>query len=340
MAFGNTAELDVAATTVDDWLNEGKQGIDLFSRHNPVVAILMDNSDQPGGDYQFQQGDMSGNDFKVSVWGKGNATVAGVTRANQVVLETPTVPTNLATNAAWTWAHYKGMAYDNYEDRAKNSGKSQMVDLGNMILNQIVATFFDQVGTDLLDNAAGTISKIQSFNAALLNTGTVAGIDQTDSTNNSWWRAAGDSTAEIINSQTIDKVVMDATFDTGLSSPIAKSYPDIGITTNANASKLMQELKPSQRTDTDVMLRGGAKYMTYGGMRIFNSERIVANTMLLLNSTVWTFRYLTKMPDPKTPGFVPTSGAPAMYERGYNWIVGLGSYSVKHNGLLQNKTSG
>lgn len=340
MAYGSS-ELDVAATTVDEWINDGTQGIDLFSSHNPMLAILIDNSKQPGGDYQYKQSAVAeGNQFKVTVFGKGNATVLGVTRANQVNAITPTVTTNLATNAIWPWSHYQGMAFDNYEDRAKNTGKAQMVDLGNMILDQIGATFFDTIGTDLLDNAVGSIGKIQSFNAPLANSTTVAGIDQSDTTNNSWWRAVQDTTAEIVNTQTLDYVKMLATYDCGKATGILRYSPDFVLTTTANAAKLMQELKPAQRTDVQTMIRGGGSYMEYGGMRIFWSDRIVANTVMVLNSTTWTFRYLTKMPEPKTPGWVPTSGKPSMWERGYNWFVGLGTMSVKHNALMTNKTSG
>lgn len=340
MAYGSS-ELDVAATTIDDWLNEGQQGIDLFSGHNPLVAILIDNSMEPGGAYQFKRDTVAeGNQFKLTAWGKGNATVAGITRANQVNAQTPTVTTNLATNALWPWSHYQGMAYDNYEDRAKNSGKAQMVDLGEMILDQIQATFFDTIGTDLEDGTAGSISKIQSVNGMLLNTGVVAGIDQSDTTNNSWWNAVSDSTSEIINTQTIDKVSMLATYNTGKKTGIQKNYPDFIMTTTANAAKLMQEIKAAQRTDVQNMVRGGAQYMEYAGKRIFWSDRIVANTAMVLNSTTMTFRYLTKMPDPKTPGWVPTSGVSALWERAYNWFVGFGSYSIKHNAYLTNKTSG
>lgn len=339
MAYGSTL-LDVAATTVDEWMNEGDKGTDLLSGHNPMLAILIDQSQQPGGSFQFMQADVAeGGEFGEAIYGKPNTTVDGVTRAGQATPQTPTVTTNVATKSRWLWSFYQGIAYDNYQDRIKNSGKAKIVDLGNMILDQVVASFFDRVGTHLLDNAAGADNKVQSFNACLLNTGSVAGIDQTDTTNNSWWRAVQDTTSEIINSQTIDKVQMQATYDTGKNTTIHKLGPDFGLTTTDLAAKLKQELKPAQRTEVQTMLRGGAQYFEYNGMRIFWSDRIVAGTMLILNSTVWSFRYATKMPEPKTPGWVPTSSAAAMWERAYNWAIGLGCRSIKHNALLTNKTA-
>lgn len=339
MAYGSS-ELDVAAATTDLWLNEGQNALDLFSAHNPLMAILYGNSQEPGGEEAFKQSDVAeGNQFKVTVFGKGNATVAGVTRANQINAISPTVTTNLLTNALWPWSHYQGIVFDNYEDRVKNSGKSKMVDIGQAIVAQLRATFFDTLGTDMWDNAAGSISKIQSVNACLLNTGTVAGIDQTDTTNNGWWNAQLDSTAETFNTVTFDQVRDACVFDTGMTTGISRIDPDIAFLYQNLYSSLRQQLKPAQRTEVADTLKGGAKYLYYDGIRCYRNLRQTANTVCILNSTTWTFRYNTKSPDPATPGFVPKSGMPSMFERGYNWFVGLGCYSIKHNGILQNKSA-
>lgn len=341
MAYGS-AELDVAATTTDDWLNAGNNGLDLFSSHNIFLAILMDNAEQPGGDYQFKEdGVAEGGKFKVTVYGNSNATVAGVTRANQITEETPTVPgaggaPSVATNAFWPWSFYKGIVFDNYQDRIKNRGKARMVDLGNMYLDQLTATFFDVVGTDLLDGAAGTEDKVQSVNGALLNTGVVAGIDQTDPLN-AWWAAVQDTVAEVIGSRVIDYVSALASHDTGKKTGIRKFSPDFILVRTDQWAKLMQDMKSAQIASVDKLLRTGAEFLQYGVKRIFFSDRIAANTALILNSTTWTFRYATKMPEPKTPGWVPSSRTPAMWERASNWAIGFGGYSMKHNALLTNK---
>ncbi len=342
MAYGSS-ELNVAAATVDEWLNEGSNGIDLLSSHNVMLAVLMDNSEQPGGGYQFRQSDVAeGNQWKWTVYGSRNASWAGVTRANQVNATTPTVPgaggaSSVATNAIWVWSFYTGFVFDNYQDRVKNSGGAKMVDLAQMYLDQLVATAFEDLGTDLLDNATGAEDKCQSFNAALLNTGVVGGIDQTDVTNNAWWRAQQETTAEVVNTQVIDYASALATHDTGKQTGIRRFRPDVVLTRVDAWAKLLADIKRSQKQEVQEMARGGAAFIEWSGMRIFATDRIVSDTVVGLNSSCWAFRYKTKMPEAQTDSFVPSSNRSAMWERGFNWAVSLGGSSMKHQFLLQNK---
>ena len=104
-------------------------------------------------------------------------------------------------------------------------------------------------------------------------------------------------------------------------------------------AKLRQDLKASQRTEVGEMLRGGAKYLMYDGVRCFRTTKSTSGTVLINNSSCMVFRYATKMPDPVTPGWVPVSGTPGMFERGYNWFVGFGYTSLKHQGYLSNKSA-
>ena len=340
MAYGNTSDLDVAAAATDKWLNQGTNGIDLLSEHNPMLAIMMANSEQPGGDFAFRQGGPGdGNRFKFTVFGAANSTVAGISRANQINAISATVQSNVATNLWWDYTHYQGIVFMNYEDMAINSGESKMIELGDMYLAQIKAGFFDKVGDEMMDGSAGSRTRFQSFNAALLNTGTVGGIDQSDTANNAWWNAQGDSTAEVLQTYTIDKVRLACTHDTGLQTGIRKGHPDVGFMRNDLYAKFLQDLKPSQRTEVKSMIKGGAQYIEYAGVRFFNTDRLTAGQVLLLNSTTWAIRYKTKLPDPVTPGFVPVDRTPAMFQKGFNWWIGMGTTSCKHNGLLQNKTA-
>lgn len=346
MAYGS-ADTDVVATTTDTWLNAGSNGIDLFSGHSPFIAILYENSQEPGGDYQFQQGTPAeGNQWKITVFGQmgGNTTAAGISRANQINAITPAVPgaggaASAATNILWPWSHYQGVVFDNYEDRIKNSGAAERVDLSSMYLKQIAAKFFELVAVDTMDGAGGSITKIQSVNACLLNTGTVGGIDQTDTANNSWWQAQQDTTAETWNTQTFDNVRDSATFDVAVGTGIQKICPDIAFLYGAQYSRLRQELKQSQRIGADDSAKGGAKYLSYDGCRCYRSLRHASGTSLILNSGTWHFRYATKMPDPVTPGWIPTPNYPAIWQRSFNWMIGLGTESCKHNGYMANKTT-
>lgn len=338
MSYGSS-EADVAASTVDKWLNEGNNALDLFSSHNPVLAVLLDQSEQPGGEYQFKKASgTTGNKFKTTAYGKSNSSVAGVTKANQINAFSAAIP-SLLTNAYWSYAHYQGTAFYDYRSQTLNSGPEQRVDMGNSLFDQVVASFFDLVGTHLTSGSADAEDHILSFDSALLNTGTVGGIDQSDGTNNAWWQAVKDTTAAVINTQDLDKAILDATIDTGKKTGIMRMSPDIILTTNTLSAKLMQDLKQAQRVDVQTMLRGGARYIDYAGCRVFNTTRVTAGYVLGINSTVWDFRYNTKSPEPVTPGWVPVDRTPAMVQRGYNWIVGLGTRSCKHNFLLTNRTA-
>ena len=355
MAYGNTnsqanADLGLLSGTVDQWLNKGSTGINLFSGHSPFVAVLWDNSQEPGGDYQFrvEEGGLP-DAVKINVWGSpqnysaGVTPVAGVTRANQVTALTPSVATT-ATNAKYTTAHYQGIAWLNDNDVSKNSGPYQMIDLAEQVVGQVKAAFFELVANHLEDGTAGAEDRIMAINYALANSGQVGGIDQTDSTNNAWWRAQADATVEVINTGVIDRAYDLCTFNTGMSTGISKMAPDVAFlgpgTNGGNTyTTIRQELKQSQRVEVEDMLKGGAKYILYNGMRCFRTTRITAGQALILNSSTWALRLGSKTPKPVAPTFVPSSGRPGMYERGYNWYQALACYSPKHNALLTNKQS-
>lgn len=338
MAYGS-ADADLAATTTDNWLNEGTNAIDLFATHNPILAIMLDQSEQPGGEYQFRQGQgATGGKFRTAAYGKPASTAAGVTKANQINAISAALPVFL-TDAFWNYAHYQAVAFYDYRTQQNNSGPERRIDIGEAIMRSLQSSFYSEVGTDLTDGVVDSEDKILAFDAALLNTGVVGGIDQSDTANNLWWNAVKDTTAGTVNTQDIDKAILDATLDTGIQTGIMRQSPDVILTTNTLSAKLMQDLKQAQRVEVQTMLRGGARYMDYAGCRVFNTTRITAGYVMGINSTVWDFRYNTKAPDPVTPGWVPVDRTPAMMQRSYNWMLGLGCRSPKHNFLLTGRTA-
>lgn len=347
MAYGNTgslanAYLDLASATVDEWYQDGTNAIDLFSAHSPELAILMDNSMQPGGDYQFSQLPMDGGiDWRISVFGRGvqgDGAATGVTRANLVNALTPAIPAD-ATNIKWIRSNYRGMLTDDIVRQQSNSGKFQMTDMAQTMSAQIQADFFDQISTDLWDNAAGSESKIQSFNAALANSTTVGGIDQSDSVNNAWWQAQQDTDTEVTNLASFNKAYDRTTIDVAVPTGMPKGSPDIAFYYGDNYSVIREEIMQSQRLTVQTLARGGASFFEYNGVRFFRNTRQVANTNILLNSRSWIFRYVTKTPMPITPNFIPVPDKPGLYTKGYFWTVSLGTKSCKHNHLSTNKSA-
>lgn len=347
MAYGQTTELDVAASTTDSWTEAN--ALDLLSAHNSFVAVLIDGSKEPGGDFQFMQSNVAeGNQFKCTLYGQANTTVDGVTRANQatsllganIVLGGSTA--NVITNTTWAWSHYQGSCNWNYEDKVKNSGKSQMINMVTAIVDQVEASFYRVLGTDLWDGVAGSIDKCQSVNHILAATsGIVGGLDVGDAANDDFMQAKRDTTTETFNWQTFDTVMLNASQDTGKPTGIRKHEPDVAFMPTALYAKGMQDLKSAGRIEVDRMVKGGGKYIKYAGgdMRVFRETNMTAGTVAIINSNTWTFRYNTLTPEWVTPGFIPVPGTPALWTRGANWFVGLGCRAVFYNGYLSNKSA-
>lgn len=344
MAYGNTnslsnAYLDLAAGTVDDWLKTDMGVIDLFSSHSPFWAIILDNSLQPGGDFQLRELPLDGGiDWRVPVFGRGlqSNAPAGVTRANLVNALTPAIPSDL-TNPRWLRSTYRGMLTDDYIRRTTNTGKAAMVDIASMMVNQIKADFFDQYETDIWDNAAGSESKVQSVNAALANTGSVAGIDQTDTANNSWWIAVQDTTSEMTNLATHRRMYDQATIDTSVPTGVGRGSPDIAFYYGDNFTVIREEIEQAQRLTYGELTKGGFKFFEHNGVRFFRNTRQVADTNIMLNSKTWVIRYVTKTPEAVTETFIPDPNRPGIWTKGYIHTISLGCLSIKHNVLMTNK---
>lgn len=335
MAYG-PGDATIAASTADNWIST--KIFDIFSTSNPFLAVLQDTSQEPGFEESFIKGTPAeGGKFKITLFGKVTYTADGVTRANQANALTPTVNDDVI-GAYYNWAHYQGQASHNYEDMSKNSGKAAMVELGQAYIKQVIHKLNDNVGTDMFDGVIDSAAKILAVDFALDNSGTVGGIDQTDSANNSWWRAIKDTNAGVLQTFDFDTVRDQCDVNPSVSTGISKAAPDMGLMPAALYSRMRQEMKSAQRLEVGTLLRGGAEYLDYDGCRIFKNGKQTAGTVLILNSSTWTFKYKTKAPEAVTPGWVGDPARPSMYIRNYNWFIGLGCLSPKHNGVLTNRT--
>jgi hypothetical protein len=336
MAYGG--EGTIAATTADLWLEDNI--IDVYSSNNAFLAQLLETSKEPGMDKLFKIGTPGeGGSFKIPLFGRVSSTAGGVTRANQVNPIAPAINDDV-TSAKYNWAHYQGVCYHNYEDMTKNSGKAGMADLAEAYINGVIAKLNDAVGNDMFAGTIDSGSKVLSVNYAVDNSGLVGGIDQTDSVNNAFWQGQQDTVSEVFQTFTFDRVRDLCYNDTSVSTGIRRPRPDMAMMYPDLYSALRQELKQSQRTDaTKTMLVGGAEYLEYDSCRCFMNSRQVAGTVLLINSSTWYYRYATKAPHPQTPGWFPVSQMPAVFQRGFNWFLGLGCSAPKYNGVLKNKTA-
>jgi hypothetical protein len=336
MAYG-PGDATIAATTTDEWLDDNI--LDLYASHSPFVAKLMGTSEEPGGEFHFKQGTPGeGGYFKIPVFGKVTYTADGVTRANQINAISPTINDDII-GAKYNWAHYQGVAYHNYEDMMKNSGKAQMADLGNAYVAQVKSKLHAVLNTDMFDGVIDSADKILAVDYAVSNSGLLGTIDQSDAANNAWWQAQQHTTAETFTTFAFDIVRDACTFDTPVPNGVRKIDPDMALFGGNLFAKLRQELKASQRIEVGTLLKGGAKYIDYDGCACFRNPIQDSDNVIILNTATWAFRYATKAPDAVTEGWVPVSGTPSMWQRGFNWFLGLGCISPKHNGLLDGKTA-
>lgn len=346
MAYGNagsisSAYLDILATTIDEWVEPN--GLILHATHSPLLAILYDNSMQPDGDYMFQQLELGGGvDWRIPLIARviqTSGAPAGVTRANMYNAITPAIQQDI-TNIKWVKSTYQAQITDDYIRQTQNTGKQAMVDHLGLIYRQLKTDFFEAVETDLFDNAAGAADKVQSVNACLLNTGTVGGIDQSDTANNSWWNANIESTAEVWNLPSWNKHFDQLNIDTPSPTGIGKGMPDICFMYGDTFSLAREAATQAQRSlEYKELGKTGYKFFEHNGCRFFRTTKIVADTYLLLNSRTWAWRYLEKFPAPVTPGFVPHPDRPGVSIRNYLWTISLGGYSMKHNGAGTSKTA-
>lgn len=345
MAYGGS-ELDKAAANTDLWIEDN--ALDLLSSHTPLVAQLEDTSKEPGGELSFLKvSGAEGNTFKTSFFARRNTTADGVTRANQAtaIYGAGTVlggsTATIVSNFKWEWCHYQGGCRINYSDEVRNSGGAGKINLKKAILDQLEASFLIVLATDLWDGVTGTEDKLQSVNHILAATsGTVGDVDVGDADNSPYAQAKRDTTTETFNWTTFDNIMLQASNDTGRATGIRKHEPDCAFMPTALYAKGLADLKVAGRVEVSRMLKGGAKYIMYAGgdMRIFREPYMTAGTVAIMNSSTWTFRYKTLMPEWVTPGFVPHPDMPSISVRNANWWLGLGCRAMFYNGYLANKT--
>lgn len=360
MAYGGT-ELDQAAAMTDQWLQEN--AVDLLAAQDPFLAILYDNSQEPGGDFSFQNSEgASGETFKIPVFGKGPGTARGTTRSAQPTGYTPALQSVL-TNSKWKWAQYEAMAFYNARDMDLISGEEGKVNLGDVIIDSVISELFTLVGFHLWDQQAGDEDRVQSVTQCLLNSGTVGDIDTTDSANQPWWNAGLNSDTEAINPTMFSKLINGCQHNFAVGSIGAKASADIAFVPSDHYAAMQNEwVHPAQRSEVNVLSKIGSKYIVVNDVRVFRNPKFktseygtaaagkltidytnlgetITDRGVILNSTVWSFRYKFKAPKANAETWIPVSGSATMFERGYRNIYGLGCKSIKHNAMYTNKTA-
>lgn len=344
MAYGNagsisSAYLDLLATTIDEWVQPN--GLILHATHSPLLAMLYDESLQPGGDYMFQQLALGGGiDWRIPLIARAIQTAgtpAGVTRAGLYTPITPAIQQDI-TDIKWLKSTYRAQISDDYVRQTQNTGKQAMVDHLQLYYRQLKTDFFEMVETDLFDNVAGSADKVQSINACLANSTTVGGVDQSDTANNSWWNATNEATAEVFNLPSWNRHFIQLTIDTPSPTGVGKGMPDFCFLYGDLFALAWEQALQQQRTaEYRELGKTGFKFLEVNGCRLFRTTKLVADTYVLGQSKTWAWRYLEKFPEPITPGFIPMPGTPGVYIREYLWTVSFGGYSMKHNGLGTNK---
>lgn len=336
MAYGNTGILGQVAADFDRWV--GSNSLNLLASHNPALAIMIDESSQPGFTANFRKGDATGRRWRISAWWSPNSTVDGITRAEQATTTVTPAIRNPLTGLEYYWAHYIGGTNIDYREETANMSPSKIVDVADSLLQQIQTGFYEKIGDHLLDATVDAEDRIMALDYPD-NTNTVGGVDTSDSANNLQLNVYKETTVEVLSTVRLSEARANCVYDSVKAGSVPKSGPDACFMRTDVWNKILTDLTQSQRTDVQRLQKGGAEFFEFAGMRCFNTNRLTAGRVLGVNTATIHFRYNTIAPDPVTSVWTPVSGYPAMKERLYNWLLGTGYASLKHNFLLTGKTA-
>lgn len=186
------------------------------------------------------------------------------------------------TAAVLDWKYIVGKTVITWEERVKNSGKPQIVDLladkKTEMDDDVYELFADQLfattqATDALSSLETIIDSATSY----------GGIAVADA---SLWAATEDSTTtELIlyGSGSLSYMINQATF--------GKNGPDIHITTRDLFSKFESILEPQKRYEDKTMADGGFTSLTFHGKPVVSDVHCAANRWYGISSKDMELRH-------------------------------------------------
>jgi hypothetical protein len=190
------------------------------------------------------------------------------------------------TGAVLDWAYYVTKGIISWDERAKNTGKAQVINLIKDKTQEMNDDLFEKFADDLFATAQGSLS-IQTLNTIIGTTSsTYAGISQSDATE--WYSPAIDtSTTRLVlygTSGSLSAMINTATF--------GKKMPDLIITTRNLFSKAESLLEPQkQYSGNSDLAKAGFSSVKFHDVDIVSDAHCPTSAMYLLCTDMLEMRY-------------------------------------------------
>lgn len=271
---GNSSFNALATTTFQKM---SKKLTDNIFYGQPLFAMMMEN-----GRKKTEQGGLGYNERLM--YGQ-NTTFKGTTEFGVI----DTTPQQGMTVARYTWSQYTGSLIMSEMEIAQNRGDSQISSLMQDRSEQLVMSAKEKFNVDLFGSANGSdiaINGLQAFVSTTPTTGTVGGIDRSDSAN-SWWRNNATTSAGSFVATGVDKM---RTMYNNCSQD-GSDAPDVIITTQTVYEAYEKTGQTIQRTTNQKMLDLGFQNFEYKGAAMFYDTQCTSGYMYFLNTDYLGLRW-------------------------------------------------
>ena len=187
------------------------------------------------------------------------------------------------TGAVLDWKYYVSQAMIQWDERVKNSGKPQVINLMADKAEEMREDMWNKFQTDLYDTSQDTKS-FQALNTIVDSTTTYAGIAYTDAAE---WAANEDSsTTKLVlygTSGSFAHMMNESTF--------GPDKPDLVITTRDLFNTFESLVEPQKRYENTEMAKVGFTNITYHGADVVADYACTDEYMYGLCTKYFEFRY-------------------------------------------------
>lgn len=189
-------------------------------------------------------------------------------------------PQDGLTAAQFNWKMIGGSVIFSRLERAKNTGRSQIIDLLDAKIEQEKISLQDKFNTDLYsDGTTDNNNAITGLGAMVTNSGTYGNISRSA---NSWWQAIVDSTASVLNEDDMRTQFNNQSKNV--------THPTIIITTQTLYQKYESLVVPAYRTEDRRVADLGFMSLSFKGVPIIYDDACTSGTMFFLNDNYLKLR--------------------------------------------------
>jgi hypothetical protein len=184
------------------------------------------------------------------------------------------------------WAYYVGKAIVSWDERVKNTGKPQIINLMKDKTEEMTQDLYEKFADDIVASTQGSLS-IQSLYTIIATTSsTYAGISQSDCTE--WYSPVVDTTTTRLTlygtSGSLATSINSLTF--------GKNHPDLIMTTRNLYSKVESLIEPQKQYSGDSDLaKAGFSTVKFHDIDIVADPHIASAALFILSTDMLEFRY-------------------------------------------------